>query len=501
MLRTIEVPKRWQSRVHCRSSQLRTRRCASGEQLTDRCEVMKECEEFHKEGRKDDGKGGADEEAKAEERRNVRQKRQHELANRVEKEDWINRFFIERQEAEQEEVFIRIQEARELEPLQAQQEQKLGRELKRRKDEEISATKRRQQIRNETPELKQLGDQLKKEYEGAAARAHLLERQVHRANLKSKEIQNDRAIQGWYRNDTFEKQKVMESRLRSEQYRRDLQEQLVSNRRLRCQQKIEERRLERKLVEDTLTLGKNRENERTKRERMLHLLAEQNDFLEAQKTRKLREKAALLEEEEKHKRILADKMIRENQKEQSKSIKVAEKEAILMKMTEKMLSQESGKREWEETLNELRDLEEKNYLEMLQREKSEEKRRKAREILEDLKRQMMLKKESRAMEEKIDRKFAKYLEREREKFLMEERQKEEKRRAEGMEYLRSLRCIEIFVQNQGTQTENEKKESERKTEGESPSEFIEKERSRMLQEHAIRMQALVPPCCPDKSDD
>lgn len=110
----------------------------------------------------------------------------------------------------------------------------------------------------------------------------------------------------------------MESRLRSEQYRRDLQEQLMSNHRLRCQQKIEEKRLERKMVEETLTPGKDRENERTKRERMLHLLAEQKDFLETQKAQKLREKEAMLKEEEKRQRILAAKMMKENQEKDLK---------------------------------------------------------------------------------------------------------------------------------------------------------------------------------------
>lgn len=107
-------------------------------------------------------------------------------------------------------------------------------------------------------------------------------------------------------------------------------------------------------------------------------------------------------------------------------------------MTEKMLNQERAKREWEETISELREVEEKNYLENRSRAESLEKSRKSREILEELKRQMTLKAESKAREEKIDRKFGEYLKREHEKFLIEERQKEEELHAKGISTLESF---------------------------------------------------------------
>lgn len=96
-----------------------------------------ESEEFNKERMKNVQNEEEDEETKFEKRRRVRQERQRELANKGENTECTSRFFIERQEAEQEEVFIRIQEARELEALQTQQEQKLGRELKRRNGKEF----------------------------------------------------------------------------------------------------------------------------------------------------------------------------------------------------------------------------------------------------------------------------------------------------------------------------------------------------------------------------
>lgn len=47
--------------------------------------------------------------------------------------------------------------------------------------------------------------QLRNEYVAAVARGQILDRQVHRNNLKNKEIDNDRMVQGWntVRRDSF----------------------------------------------------------------------------------------------------------------------------------------------------------------------------------------------------------------------------------------------------------------------------------------------------------
>ena len=93
----------------------------------------------------------------------------------------------------------------------------------------------------------------------------------------------------------------------------------MSNDRLR-QQKTEDTRIERKLVEEAIEAirAENLENQRRKRENAARLLAEHKDFLQARQLSKFMEKQILIKENEDCARISADKIIEREHSDEHK---------------------------------------------------------------------------------------------------------------------------------------------------------------------------------------
>ena len=169
-------------------------------------------------------------------------------------------------------------------------------------------------------ELRQLEAHLKSAYVAKAAEVQLKEQEAIRKETRCKELQQDKMIKGWFQNNKSEQENFIQEREKKERYRRDLQDQLIINYKMR-QKKSEDNQRERKLVEEISEVFRKEEMEkfRQKKEMEARLRAEEEASIRIKEIWKCKEKEALLEEHNRIERIIAEK---ENQKRASHDTKV-----------------------------------------------------------------------------------------------------------------------------------------------------------------------------------
>ncbi|KOX72335.1 hypothetical protein WN51_01433 [Melipona quadrifasciata] len=229
-------------------------------------------------------------------------------------------------------------------------------------------------------------------------------------------------------------------------YKRDLQNQLIDNRR-RLREKEEEKHRERKIMEEVgETLHEeNSEAEKRKRETATLLQAERDAFLKARQFWKEKRREVLKQEHDEIARIIAKREALQKREAEGKIDTQAAKDSMLERMMSKLMEEEHKRVEREEICRGL-------YLAEKEHERADEaikealkKKRTARELLQEMARTQKAVAERKAKEHAIDAAFTKYLADEQKKQEEKERLKEQTRREKVAQYGNELR--EIIEQN------------------------------------------------------
>ncbi|CAK9824708.1 hypothetical protein ANTRET_LOCUS2833 [Anthophora retusa] len=336
----------------------------------------------------------------------------------------LRELHIERKEALEQEEIQRAQKVAELKIRDLERTHKLAKELARRKHIELQESiKNRKAKSAASPVTNEIL---------AKINAELVEL---RKRDKEKEIKGSNLSSPWnIKNDLAKEQ---EKKLN---YKRDLQNQMIDNRR-REREKEEEKHRERKILEEVgvAMYKEDLEAEKKKKDTAALLQAEKEAFLKARQFWKEKRREVLKQEHDELARIIAEKEAQHKKEAEGKSDTRAAKDALMEAMAKKLMEEERKKREREEICRELYLAEKQDELVKEELRTAIKKKHTARELLQDMARSQKAIAVRRAKENEIDAAFAKYLADERKKQEQKERLKEKERREKIIQYGNELR--------------------------------------------------------------
>ncbi|CAK9794892.1 hypothetical protein ANTPLA_LOCUS155 [Anthophora plagiata] len=339
----------------------------------------------------------------------------------------LRELHIERKEALEREEIQRAQKVAELKIRDLERTHKLAKELARRKHIELQESiKNRKAKSAASPVTNEIL---------ARINAELVEL---RKRDKEKEIKGSNLSSPWnFKDDSPAKEQ--EKKLN---YKRDLQNQIIDNRR-REREKEEEKHRERKILEEVgVTMHKeDLEAEKKKKDTAALLQAEKEAFLKARQLWKEKRRDVLKQEHDELARIIAEKEAQNKKEAEGKSDTRAAKDALMEAMAKKLMEEERKKREREEICRELYLAEKQDELAKEELRTAIKKKHTARELLQDMARSQKAIAVRRAKENEIDAAFAKYLADERKKQEQKEKLKEKERREKIIQYGNELRDV------------------------------------------------------------
>ncbi|XP_076295171.1 uncharacterized protein LOC143216203 [Lasioglossum baleicum] len=364
-----------------------------------------------------------------EELERLKEKKEDEMANRrrmlLKKSDIkqrLRRQHIERRIATEAEELQRAKEAFDLKLRRMERDEKLAEELALRKHHEQQESFRKLKERNTRRIVPDLVIQ--------DLEAKLTEE-------KRKDATRLQSSDTFLRRDEEDLEHLLKKKLN---YRRELQNQQINNRR-RQRELEEEKHRERKIMEEAgETLHQEEvEAEKQKMEKAALQQAERDAFLKARQIWKSKRKEVLKKEHDEIEKIIAEKETLQKKEAEQKTDTQSGKEAMAQKVGKQILDAEFKKLERERICRDLflaeRDSELANEVIRL----ALEKKRMAKELMQDMVRSRVIAAERKAKDDAIDAAFARYLVEERRKLEIEERKKEEKRREEILKYGNELR--------------------------------------------------------------
>ncbi|OAD56553.1 hypothetical protein WN48_03240 [Eufriesea mexicana] len=384
-----------------------------------------------------DGKGDEDYERIKDQKAAELEERRRIIEKISEKKRHLRQLHIERKEELEAEKLQRAKKVAALKIRQLDRTQRLAEELSRRKHIELQESIKSKKTKSAAPSLSD--EALQK------IQAELMTKRKQDEEVRSSSISSP-----W----DIDKDTEMKKRERKLSYRRDLQNQLIDNRR-RLREKEEEKHRERKIMEEVgeALHQENLEAERRKKEIAAMLQEERDAFLKARQFWKGKRREVLKQEHDEILRIIGKKEALQKMEAEGKSDTRAAKDAVLEQLMNKLIEEKRKKVEREDICREL-------YLAEKEQESANEgikqalrKKLNARELLRDMARNQKAVAERKAKEDAIDAAFAKYLADERRKEEEKEKLKEQARREKVAQYGNELR--EIIEQNKIQRSKND----------------------------------------------
>ncbi|XP_076229250.1 uncharacterized protein LOC116431483 [Nomia melanderi] len=370
-----------------------------------------------------------------EEHEKVKEKKEDELAERrrllMEKSAVKRRTrqtHIERRDATEAERLQRAKEAFDLKLRRAERDERLAKELARRKNQEHQESFQRRKARHS---FSIVPDSVVRDLE---------------AKLTKEKQQDGLCSESKWPFSDEDPERLQEKKL---SYRRELQNQLINNRR-RQREKEEEKHRERKILEEVgETLREEElEAEKLKRDKALLLQAERDAFLKARQIWKDKRREVLKREHDEIARIINQKETRQKEEVQQKTDIQSGKDAMAEEVGKQIQEAESRKMERERICRELYLAEKENELANEVMRLALKKKRTARDLLEDMARHQKAAAERKAKDDAIDAAFARYLAEEHRKMEAEATEKEQRRREAGSVMMRRVwrnNVSKIFV--------------------------------------------------------
>ncbi|KAF3421731.1 hypothetical protein E2986_08767 [Frieseomelitta varia] len=355
------------------------------------------------------------------------EERRRLMEKSAEKKRQLRQQHIERKETLEAEKLQRAETATDLKIRQLKRRQRLAEELARRKHIELQESLKSRKIKSATP--RSMSDEVFEK----------IQAEVMEKKTQDEQIQTSSP---WDVSEDFE----LKQQQKKLSYQRDLQNQMIDNRR-RLREKEEEKHRERKIMEEVgVTLHEeNSEAEKRKTGIAALLQAERDAFLKARQFWKEKRREILRQEHDETARIIAKREALQKREAEGKIDTQATKDSMLEKMMSKLMEEERKRVEREEICREL-------YLAEKEHERASEaikeasrKKHTARELLQEMARTRIAVAERKAKECAIDAAFTKYLADEQKKQEEKERLKERTRREKVAQYGNELR--EIIEQN------------------------------------------------------
>ncbi|CAD1468722.1 unnamed protein product [Heterotrigona itama] len=377
--------------------------------------------------REQDGKGDNDFARIKDKKVEEMEERRRLMEKNAEKKRQLRQQHIERKETLEAEKLQRAETVIDLKIRQLERRQRLAEELARRKHLELQESSKSRKIKSATPCMSDevLGK---------------IQTELKEKKTQDKQIQTSNP---WNINEDFE----LKQQQKKLSYKRDLQNQLIDNRR-RLREKEEEKHRERKIMEEVgeALHEENSEAEKRKRVTFTLLQAEKDAFSKARQFWKEKRREVLKQENDEIMRIIVKREVLRQKREAEEKINIqAAKESMLERMMSKFMEKECKRREREEIYRRLY-LAEKEYEYVNEAIKEAlKKKRIMREFQQEMARAQQAMTERKAKEYAIDAAFAKYLADEQRKQEEKERLKEQTRREKVAQYGNELR--EIIEQN------------------------------------------------------
>ncbi|XP_006563783.2 meiosis-specific nuclear structural protein 1 [Apis mellifera] len=340
----------------------------------------------------------------------------------AEKKRHLRQVHIKRKEALEEEQLQRAKAAADLKVRQHDRTHRLAEELARRKQvEQQESLKTRK---------KKFAVTLPKEI------FEKLETDLEKEEWKE-EVAASNLIPPWNLKEDLIKQQ--EEKLK---YRRDLQNQLIDNRR-RLREKEEEKHRERKIIEEVNKVlhEENVEAEKKKKEIAITLQTERDAFLKAREFWKEKRKEILKQEHDEISRIVAKREALQKREAEGKIDIREAKDVLLEKMMKKLTEEEYKRLEREEICRELYIAEKEQQLKKEAITVALKKKQTAKEFLQEMARTQKNMAERKAKEIAIDVAFANYLIEERKKQEEKEKERQQLQRERILQYGNDLRKI------------------------------------------------------------
>nr|XP_023027239.1 meiosis-specific nuclear structural protein 1-like [Leptinotarsa decemlineata] len=409
----------------------------------------------------------------------------------------LNRYLnIQRQEHEEDMLFQKARADAAFKERQMVQDNDLARELDMIKRDEIKKLKLRQQLRENSHELRDLERKLKAAYINKELAAQIAQKEAERENEKIQENRTQEILKmAWVEESEYKKKLAQEDMIKKQQYKQELQDQMI----LREKSKrhlYEEFLREKKLIDDVIQRIHD-EDEREASEKMCKMKRtreEMDAFKEAQEVWRKRKRIEIEEENRRIEEYLLSKAegIKARQEEQAKQEAL---KAHLSDVIAKQLYEESMKqKERDDIIQDLLEEEQKEALEKRHREEIEKQIRKRIEIRESLDQQMLDKQRILRQEADDDRKFKEQM---LEKLAEDEKLEQLSAQRKRMRMLQLRRDVEQMMIERRQKHAEELQllinlEEQAHMEMEERKRIVEEERHRMLREHVKNLIGYLP---------
>ncbi|XP_021520506.1 meiosis-specific nuclear structural protein 1 [Meriones unguiculatus] len=439
------------------------------------------------------------------ERQTKNQMVQNEDDERVGRMRFLRVLQDEQFELDMEEAIQKAEENKMLRDRQLQQEERLAIELARLKHDCLKDEKMRQQVRENSIELRELEQKLKAAYMNKERAAQIAERDAIKYEQMRRDAEIDRTMMEEHER-LLQEENVKKDRRNKEkaQYHLDLEKQLEEQE--RTKQEAYEQLLKEKLMIDEIVRKIYEEDQLERQQKLEKMNATQKYIKEFQRTQALWRQKKREEMEEENRKILEFANIQQ-QREGERMARVQESEEKRVQR-QNMLIQKL-----EETVRQREDLEkvrQELYLEeqaainrLKLKEEVEQKLQKQKEMKQDFENQMALKEliqQAAKEEEEAFRKamLAKFAEDDRLELL-----NAQKRRMKQLEHRRAVETLMRERRCQflaDKQRELEELQLQQRQQG-CINEIIEEERQRLLKEHATKLLGYLPKGVFKREDD
>lgn len=402
----------------------------------------------------------------------------------------------QKKEFEDEQKIQRQKEQVTLNEHRHEQENTLARELDNIKRENIRQLKLRQQLQENSHELRDLERKLKAAYTNKELAAQIAQKEAEKINQKIQEQRTYEIVQAALVKEEEQKRALAEEEImKRAQYKQELQEQMILGEKSK-RYLYEEFLREKKMIDDVIQRIHD-EDERTLQEQMCKMMKTREEmmaFKAAQDRWKQKKREEIEEENRRIQDFLekkgADVTKRLEEKKKREEAKAKIQESLAKRIYEERVKQ----REREDILMELMLEEQKEELDRRHKEDLEKQIRQRLEIRESLTAQMKDREEKRRQEAAED---AKYKEQLLAKLAEDQRLEQMSDQKKRMKMLQLRRDVEQMMVDRRQKKAEEMqlmiklKEQEDK-EMEDRRKIVEEERIQLLKEHVKNLVGYLP---------
>ncbi|XP_036010534.1 meiosis-specific nuclear structural protein 1 isoform X1 [Mus musculus] len=430
---------------------------------------------------------------------------QNENDEKVERQRFLRVLQNEQFELDMEEAIQKAEANKMLRDRQLEQEERLANELARLKHESLKDKKMRQQVRENSIELRELEQKLKAAYMNKERAAQIVEKDAMKYEQMKRDAEIERIMMEEHDRLLKEESAKQERRNKERaQYYLDLEKQLEDQERRK--QEAYEQLLKEKLMIDEIVRKIYEEDQVERQQKLEKKNAIQKYIEEFQRAQDFWRQKKREEMEEENRKIIEFANIQE-QREGERMARVHEieekrvqRQNLLMKQLEETLRQRD---DLEQVRQELYQEEQAEIIKLKVKEEAELRLRRQREMKQDFEDQMALKElilQAAKEEEETFKKamLAKFAEDDRIELMNAQKQR--------MKQLEHKRAVEKLIEERRSQfladkqRELEELQLQQRRQG-CINEIIEEERLRLLKEHAAKLLGYLPKGVFKREDD